>query len=48
LREVNLYIADAQKAARQDPDDPEAQEILLEAYQQKENLYQMATAHSLP
>jgi hypothetical protein len=48
LREVNSYIADAQQAARQDPDDPEAQEILLEAYQQKENLYQMATAHSLP
>jgi hypothetical protein len=48
LREVNSYIADAQQAARQDPDDPETQEILLEAYRQKEMLYQIATARSLP
>ena len=48
LREVNSYIEDAQQAARQDPDDPEARELLLDAYQQKEMLYQMATARSLP
>ena len=48
LREVNAYIADAQQAAQSDPDDPAAQELLLDAYQQKEMLYQMATARSLP
>ncbi len=48
LREVNSYIEDAQQAARQDPDNPESQQLLLDAYQQKEMLYQMATAHSLP
>jgi hypothetical protein len=48
LREVNSYIADAQQAAQQAPDDPAAQELLLDAYQQKEMLYQMATARSLP
>jgi hypothetical protein len=48
LREVNSYIADAQQAARQDPDDPASQELLLEAYRQKEMLYQMASARSLP
>ncbi|MGC2696548.1 MAG: hypothetical protein WA738_12235 [Candidatus Angelobacter sp.] len=48
LREVNSYIADAQQAAQQDPNDVAAQELLLNAYQQKEMLYQMATARSLP
>ncbi|HZS28496.1 MAG TPA: hypothetical protein VFB76_14805 [Candidatus Angelobacter sp.] len=48
LREANSYIADAQQAAQQDPDDPAAQELLFEAYQQKEMLYQMANARSLP
>ena len=48
LREVNAYIADAQQAVKSDPDDPAAQELLLDAYQQKEMLYQMATARSLP
>ena len=48
LREVNSYISDAQQAAQQAPDDAAAQELLLSAYQQKEMLYQMATARSLP
>lgn len=48
LREVNSYIADAQEAAQHDPDDAAAQELLLDAYQQKEMLYQMANARSLP
>jgi|ERR1051326_1464662 hypothetical protein len=48
LREVNSYIADAQDAAQRDPDDADAQELLLDAYQQKEMLYQMAIARSLP
>jgi len=48
LREVNSYIADAQEAAHQDADDTSAQQLLLNAYQQKEMLYQMAIARSLP
>jgi hypothetical protein len=48
LRDVNSYIADAQKAAASDPEDATAQELLQDAYQQKEMLYQMATARSLP
>jgi hypothetical protein len=48
LREVNAYIADAQQALQSDPQDSAAQEQLLEAYQQKEMLYQMAAARSLP
>lgn len=48
LREVNSYIADAQQALQSDPRDTAAQEQLLQAYQQKEMLYQMAAARSVP
>lgn len=48
LREVNAYIADARQAVKQAPEDTVAQEHLADAYQQKEMLYQMATARSLP
>jgi hypothetical protein len=48
LRDVNAYIADAQQAAQRDPQDTTAQELLQDAYEQKEMLYQMATARSLP
>lgn len=48
LREVNAYISDAQAAAERNPDDADAQEQLLDAYQQKEMLYQMAIARSMP
>jgi len=48
LREVNSYIADARLAARQDPDDAAAREMLQQAYEQKEMLYQMASSRSLP
>ena len=48
LRDVNSYISDAQQAAERDPQDAAAQELLQDAYQQKEMLYQMATARSLP
>jgi hypothetical protein len=47
LREVNAYISDAEQAAERDPADTSAQELLQDAYQQKEMLYQMATARSL-
>ena len=48
LREVNSYIADAQLAARQDPNDEAARQMLQQAYEQKEMLYQMASSRSLP
>ncbi|HLW55451.1 MAG TPA: hypothetical protein VKW06_21670 [Candidatus Angelobacter sp.] len=48
LREVNAYIVDAQQAVDRDPQDAAARAYLLDAYQQKEMLYQMATARALP
>lgn len=48
LREVNTYITDAQQAVDQDPEDAAARAHLLDAYQQKEMLYQMATVRALP
>jgi hypothetical protein len=48
LREVNAYISDAQQAVDQDPEDAAARAHLLDAYQQKEMLYQMATVRALP
>lgn len=47
LREVNSYIADARKAANENPDDALMQEHLRDAYQQKAVLYEMATVRSL-
>lgn len=44
LNDVNAYIADAQKSLDQDPNDDEAREHLLRAYDQKAMLYDMATA----
>lgn len=46
LKEVNAYITDAKKALDDDPHDAAAQEYLLDAYQQKAMLYEMAAAHS--
>ena len=48
LKEANAYVTDAQQAVNRDPQDSMARQQLLEAYQQKETLYQMATARSLP
>ena len=48
LRDVNAYIADAEQAAKSDPGDASAQALLRNAYEQKEMVYQMATARSLP
>jgi len=42
LRSVNSYIQDAQDYADQNPGDAEARQHLMDAYQQKELLYQMA------
>jgi hypothetical protein len=48
LREVNTYITDAQQAVEQNPQDEAAREQLLDAYQQKQMLYEMATVRTLP
>lgn len=48
LREVNAYITDAQSAVDQDPEDVAARARLLDAHQQKEVLYEMATVRGLP
>ena len=48
LRDVNAYIADAEQAAKSDPGDASARAFLQDAYEQKEMVYQMATARSLP
>ena len=48
LREVNAYISDAEQAVAGDPEDAVAREQLVNAYQQREIVYQMATARAMP
>lgn len=43
LRNVNRYIADAKKYQAQNPDDEDARAQLMNAYNQKAALYQMAS-----
>lgn len=47
LRSVNAYIRDAQASVDQDPYDLEARRALMEAYDQKTMLYDMALNRSL-
>ena len=42
LKSVNAYIRDAKASLQQNPDDNEAREYLMQAYEQKAMLYQMA------
>ena len=48
LQRVNAYIADARGLVISNPDDEESRQALMEAYQQKAMLYNMAMQHSLP
>jgi hypothetical protein len=48
LRNVNAYIHDAEQSVRNDPTDEQAQESLVNAYDQKSMLYEMALDRSLP
>ena len=48
LRSVNDYIRDARQSVNDDPTDPQAQESLMNAYEQKSMLYEMALDRSLP
>jgi hypothetical protein len=48
LRRVNEYIQDAKSAVAANPDDDEARRTLMEAYQQKAMLFELAMDRSLP
>lgn len=48
LRRVNDYIADAKRVVEADPNDEEARRSLMEAYQQKSMLFELAVDRSLP
>lgn len=48
LRSVNAYIRDAERSAHSDPNDEEAQQALVNAYEQRAMVYEMALDRSLP
>lgn len=48
LRHVNQYIQDAKSEVAADPNDDEARRSLLEAYQEKAMLFELAMDRSLP
>ncbi len=48
LQNVNAYIRDAEESAQADPNDEEAQQSLMDAYQQRAMVYEIALDRSLP
>ncbi|MGZ4900698.1 MAG: hypothetical protein ACXV8X_13665 [Candidatus Angelobacter sp.] len=48
LQNVNAYIRDAEESAQADPNDEEAQQIVMDAYEQRAAIYEMALDRSLP
>ena len=48
LRRANDYIRDAQQTVDANPNDEEARRSLMEAYEQKSMLFEMAMDRSLP
>ncbi|MGH9502593.1 MAG: hypothetical protein ACRD20_07055 [Terriglobales bacterium] len=48
LQNVNAYIRDAEASAQADPNDEEAQQIVMDAYEQRATVYEMALDRSLP
>jgi hypothetical protein len=48
LRSVNAYIRDAEQSAHRDPNDEVAQQYLMDAYEQRAMVYEMALDRSLP
>jgi hypothetical protein len=48
LKNVNDYIQDAEQSAQADPNDEEAQQIVMDAYEQRATVYEMALDRSLP
>jgi len=45
---VNEYIRDAEESAQADPNDEEAQQSLMDAYEQRAMVYDMALDRSMP
>lgn len=48
LQNVNAYIRDAEQSARIDPNDEEVQQSLMDAYEQRATVYELAMDRSLP
>lgn len=48
LQHVNAYIQDARASAEADPNDEEAQQSLMDAYDQRAAVYELAMDRSLP
>lgn len=48
LQNVNAYIRDAEASVQSDPNDEEAQQSLMDAYDQRAMVYEMAVDRSLP
>jgi hypothetical protein len=48
LQSVNAYIRDAEESAQADPNDEEAQQVVMDAYEQRATVYEMALDRSLP
>jgi len=47
LKDVNAFIRDAEDSAKNNPGDEEVQQLLMEAYAQKNMIYEMAMDRSL-
>jgi hypothetical protein len=48
LHNVNEYIKDAEESAQANPNDEEAQQIVMDAYEQRAAVYEMALDRSMP
>ncbi len=48
LKNVNAYIRDAEESAQNNPNDDEVQQSLMDAYEQRAMVYEMAEDRSLP
>jgi len=48
LQNVNAYIHDAEESAQADPNDEEAQQIVMDAYEQRAAVYEIALDRSMP
>jgi hypothetical protein len=48
LRAVNAYIRDAESSVRDNPNDAIAQQYLMNAYEQRAMVYEMAMNRALP
>jgi hypothetical protein len=48
LQNVNAYIRDAEESVQTDPNDEEARQSLMDAYEQRAMVYEMALDRSLP